>query len=127
MTHSTNSGQVGLLRPSTLCDPMDTFHPSYLDEIVNALRGPALQDVVDMRLEQIVKHGHDAEHDGMLALDQLPRMARDFGLHAIEQITATGEKRNLRVARKNLVRMAATALAAIDRLDAATGGKDLLP
>lgn len=98
-------------------DTMDTFHPSYLDEIANAVRGPAVQLAIDMRIEQIVKYGHDAEHDAMQAIDALPRLAAERLIHARDQILATGERRNLPVAKLNLARAAAMCLAAIDRID----------
>lgn len=106
-------------RLSELAGAQDTFNPSYLDEIDNAIRGPAVRGAIDMRLEQLLKHGHDAEHDMMLPIDQLPRLARERTAMAIEQISGTGEKQNLPVARKNLLRAAAICLAAVDRLDAA--------
>jgi hypothetical protein len=98
-------------------DPMDQFNPGYLDEIANAIRGPAVHAAIDMRLEQIVRFGHEAEHDDMQPLFHLPRQARERLIAAIEQIEATGEKRQLPAARKNLARVAAMCMAAIDRLD----------
>jgi hypothetical protein len=111
-------------RPSSLCPAEILFCPSALDEIDNAARGPAVRAAVDMRIEQIVKHGHDAEHDSMLPVDELPRLARQRLAAAIEQISGTGEKQNLPVARKNLARTAAMCMAAIDRIDVATRRED---
>jgi sugar phosphate isomerase/epimerase len=87
-----------------------------LPSLIAALQGPAVRLALEMRLEQIVRHGHDAEADAMLPLDHLPRQARDRLVAAIEQISATAEKRNLPVAMKNLARTAALCLAAIDRI-----------
>jgi hypothetical protein len=101
-------------------DPLDQFNPGYLDEIANAIRGPAVQAAIDMRIEQIVRYGHDSEHDDMQPLFHLPRQARERLIAAIEQIEGTGEKRQLPAARKNLARVAAMCMAAIDRLDRAT-------
>lgn len=98
-------------------DTMDTFHPSYLDEIANAVRGPAVQLAIDMRIEQIVKYGHDAEHDALQPIDALSRLAAERLIHARDQILATGERRNLPIARLNLARAAAMCFAAIDRID----------
>jgi hypothetical protein len=53
----------------------------------------------------------------MQPLFHLPRQARERLIAAIEQIEATGEKRQLPAARKNLARVAAMCMAAIDRLD----------
>src|SRR5688572_1972686 len=111
-------------RLSELGDPRDFYHPSMLDEIDNAIRGPAVRGAIDMRLEQLLKHGHDSEHDMMLPLDQLPRLARERAIMAIEQISGTGEKQNLPVARRNLLRAAAICLAAVDRLDVVMKAKE---
>jgi hypothetical protein len=88
------------------------------EEIERALAGPALAALTRARIEQIGKHGHDAEHDSMLPIDQLPRLALGRIAHALDQIRATGEKRQLRAACLNLARGAALALAAIERLAA---------
>lgn len=88
-------------------------------ELANAAAGPALQLVVSIRVEQIVVHGHDREADSMLAIERLPGRAREYLIAATEQIIGTGERQNLRVARKNLARTAAMCLAAMDRLDLA--------
>lgn len=88
-------------------------------ELVNAAFGPAVRAAVAMRIVQL-EHGHDREADSMLAIDQLPRRAREFLSAATEQMT--GEKRHLPAARRNLARTAAMCFAAIDRLDLATGG-----
>ena len=106
---------------------LDTFNPSYLDEIANANRGPAVQAAIDARIEQIVRYGHDAVHDADLAIDYLPRQARDRMLHAIEQLTGVSDKQNLPAARKNIARAAAICLAAIDRLDLVLDAKERQP
>ena len=107
-------------RPSSyLRNPTDLFNPAYLDELANAIRGPAVQAAIDMRIEQIVRYGHDAEHDDMQAIDRLPHLARERLIAAIEQIAGTGERQHLAAARNNLARTAAMCMAAIDRLDRA--------
>jgi hypothetical protein len=88
-------------------------------ELARALSGPAARLVGEMRLEQILKFGHDAENDSMLPIDRLPWLARERMVRAMDLIRATGEGRNLAVARKDLARAAAMCLAAIDRLDLA--------
>lgn len=95
------------------------FHPSYLDEIANAIRGPAMQATIDMRIEQIVRHGHDSEHDAMLPIDRLARDAAGRFAAAVDHMSGAGERRDLAAARRVLVRAAAIGLAAIDRIDMA--------
>lgn len=86
-------------------------------EIRRILQGPALQAAIAARLQQVVRHGHDAEADAMLALDALPLRAREYLAAALEQIRGHHTERNLPVARKNLARTAALCLAAYDRLE----------
>ncbi len=92
------------------------FPPEKLPEILAAIQGPAVRAALEMRIGHFAR-GHDAEHDSFLPIEALPRLAREFGMAAIDQLTGTSEKQNLPVARKNLARMAAAALAGIDRLD----------
>jgi len=99
-------------------DPLDQFNPAYLDEIANAIRGPAVQMVIDTRIEQILRYGHDAEYDAMQAIDALPRKAREYLIAAIEQVAGVREHRQLPAAVRNLARTAAICLAGIDRLQA---------
>lgn len=91
-----------------------------LDELLAALKGPALQLVLDARVEQIAKHGHDREHDEMLAIDRLPRLAREMAGMA-NDLLGHDERRNLPVARRRLARCAALCMAAIDRIDMVKG------
>ncbi len=102
----------------------DTFNPGFLDEIANAIRGPAVQAAIDARIEQIVRYGHDATHDADLSIDYLPRQARERLLHAHDQLTGSDGKQNLPAARKNIARAAAICLAAIDRLDLVLDAKE---
>ncbi|MGZ8286114.1 MAG: hypothetical protein ACXW27_08980 [Allosphingosinicella sp.] len=88
-------------------------------ELAHAAAGPALQDVLRFRIDQIVVHGHDAEADSMMAIERLPLQAREFLIAAVEQITGVRGEQALPVARKNLARTAAMCLAAMDRLDVA--------
>lgn len=91
-------------------------------ELLAAIQGPAMRAVMEMRIEQIVKHGHTAEGDRMLPISLLPDEARKMAAAACDLIVATGERRNLPVARKRLARAAALCMAAIDRLDVAMQG-----
>lgn len=95
-----------------------------MDEVVKAIRSDAIQMAIDARMEQIVKHGHDSDHDSMQPIDALPRLAADYLCHARDQIMATGERRNLKVATRNLARCAAMCFAGIDRLKAAIAAEE---
>lgn len=86
------------------------------DELLRAIQGPALRAVLDARIEQIVTHGHDAESDAFLAIDRLPRLAREQAQMALE-VLGHDERRNIPVAKRRLARAAAMMMAAIDRLD----------
>ena len=79
----------------------------------------ALEDIMSMREEQIVKFGHTPEQDAMLPAHYLPKEARAYLDHAIDELMIGPEGWEAR-ARKRLIRAAALILAAIDRLDAAT-------
>ncbi len=85
-------------------------------EIQEAIVGETIEALKAARIEQIGKHGHDAEHDAMLPIDQLPRLAQGRIVHALDQIQAFAGARNLPAARLNLLRGAAILLAAVDRL-----------
>lgn len=89
------------------------------DELIAAISGEAVKCVLEMRIEQIVKHGHTPENDAMLPLLWLPRQAVGYGQIACERIGVTGKDRNLDTAVKALSRQAALAIAAIDRILAA--------
>jgi hypothetical protein len=89
------------------------------DELLAALQGPAMRAVCEMRIEQIVKHGHTADNDAMLPILWLPKQARDHAQIACDRIGVTGRDRNLDSAKKSLARTAALCMAAIDRIDAA--------
>lgn len=111
------------LRPAVLGDgeAADAVSPliGMIDDVANAIRGPAVQAAIEARIEQIMRYGHDSEHDGMLAIGALPDLARQQLVMSIERIAGTAEIRQLPAARKSLARAAALCLAAIDRLDAA--------
>lgn len=111
------------LRPVSLGEgeAADAVSPliGMLDDVANAIRGPAVQAAIEARIEQIVRYGHDSEHDAMQPIDELPRLARKHLSEASERIAGLGEKRHLPAARRSLARAAALCLAAMDRLDAA--------
>jgi hypothetical protein len=87
------------------------------DELLAAIAGPAVRRVLEMRIEQIVKHGHSAENDETLPLLWLPKQARrDHAQIACDRIGVTGKDRNLEAAEKSLARTAALCLAALDRI-----------
>lgn len=85
------------------------------DELLAAIQGPALRLVLEARIEQIIKHGHDSESDQMLAITRLPQLAREQGAMAID-VLGHDDRRNIKVAIRRLARSAAINLAAIDRL-----------
>lgn len=92
------------------------FPMARVGELLAAIQGPALRAVLDARIEQIVKHGHDAEHDQMQPIGQLPKLARETAAMAMDTLGGD-ERRNIPVARRRLARAAAICMAAIDRLD----------
>ena len=85
------------------------------DELLLAVQGKAVRAVLEMRIEQMVKHGHTIEGDLDLPLFWLPREARESLCAAGDSLV--GAKRNLVLARRRIVRAAALCLAAIDVLD----------
>lgn len=87
------------------------------DELRAAIQGPAVRAVLEMRVEQMVKHGHTLEADLDLPLHWLVQDARIRLQSAFDLIYAP-ERRNLPRARRALVRALAVGLAAIDVLDA---------
>lgn len=89
-----------------------------VDELVEALQGAAVRDVMAMRVEQIVKHGHNGERDAKKPVGELSRLALQFGHEACQLIEAGPERRDLAAARRKLIRQGAATLAAIDRVDA---------
>lgn len=84
-------------------------------ELLAALQGPAVRAVLEARIEQIVKHGHDATHDADLPIGWLPRHAREMMQMALDCLHPV--KPDLPVARRRVARAAALCLAAIDRID----------
>lgn len=80
----------------------------------------ALGDVLRERVRHQTDLGYDRDHDDGLPVDFLPRQASQRMTIALDRM-ATGGRRDLDGARKALVQSAALALAAIDRLDRATG------
>lgn len=94
------------------------------DEIAAAVTGEALKATVMMRVEQIVKHGHDPKDDLMLPIVFLPNQAKLMAMAAHEAVMAGGDGRDLQLARRRLARTAALCWAAIDRIDAAVERKE---
>lgn len=80
----------------------------------------AMEDVMAMREEQILKFGHTPARDALRPVHYLPKQARGYLDHAIDELTIGPEGWEAR-ARKRLIRAAAMILAAIDRLDADSG------
>jgi hypothetical protein len=89
------------------------------EELRAAVTSPAVRAVLEMRIEQIVKHGHDAEADLMLPILWLPKQAHEYAQIAVESVGVTGRDRDLERACKCLARTAALSIAAIDRIRAA--------
>jgi hypothetical protein len=89
------------------------------DELLAAVTGPAVRCVLEMRIEQMVKHGHTAANDELLPILWLPRQAADHAQIACDRIGVTGKDRNLDSAKRQLAISAALCLAAIDRIRAA--------
>ena len=93
------------------------------DELRSAVTSPAVRAVLEMRIEQIVKHGHSAEADSGLPLRHLPANARSMIIDCMDLLE--GPRRNWVVARRRLAKAAAMLIAGIERLDseiAARGG-----
>jgi len=74
--------------------------------------------VLELRLEQMVKHGHTLEGDLDLPIGWLANDARIRLQSALDVINAGPERRNLPVARRRVATAAALCLAALDVLDA---------
>lgn len=110
------------LRPQSIGDEAaETASPliGLMDDVANAIRGPAVQAAIEARIEQVVRYGHDSEHDAMQPIGALPELARKELVMTAERISGLGERRQLAAARKSLARAAALCLAAMDRLDSA--------
>jgi hypothetical protein len=86
-----------------------------IDELLAAVSGPALKAVLEMRIEQIVKHGHTAEADRMRPAGMLIKEAKERAQLASDVLW--GERQNLKVCRRRAATAAALLLAFIDRLD----------
>lgn len=86
------------------------------EELLAAISGPALNAVLEARIEQIVKHGHTPAQDAAMPLKVLPHHARSMILDATD-LMDPGCRRNLTVARRRIAKAAAMLLAAIDRID----------
>jgi hypothetical protein len=86
------------------------------DELLAAIAGPSVKCVLEMRIEQIVKHGHSQENDETLPLLWLPKAVLQHAQIACDRIGVTGKDRNLPAAEKSLARTAALCLAALDRI-----------
>jgi hypothetical protein len=88
------------------------------DELRAAVTGPALKSVLEIRIEQMVKHGHTLELDLDLPLGWLVNDALQRLRAALDVINGGPDRRNLKVARRRVATAAALLLAGIDVLDA---------
>jgi hypothetical protein len=86
-------------------------------ELLTALQGLAMRDVMAMRVDQVALHGHTIDNDDMLPIGWLPMEARKAFERARDMMH--GETRDLAAMRGLLVEGVALGLAAIDRLDRA--------
>lgn len=94
-------------------------------EIMDAIRGPSMRAVMEVRIDQIARHGHGTVSDGGLPLPWLPGRAIEY-LTAGRDLTHPGDKQNLAVAKRRLAIAAALCLAAMDRIEieqAKSGGE----
>lgn len=103
--------------PSSLCDEMDLFGPSYLDDLVNAVQGPAIDAVQRRRVEQLVGKGYDRAHDLAKAPAHFLVEMRERLGHAAEMI-ARGAPSDCEAARIKIEVLCALGLALWDRLGA---------
>jgi hypothetical protein len=92
------------------------------DDLVAIVSGQALALTVQMRVEQVVKHGHTPDSDLMLPIGLLPTEVQNMAGLARAAIGITGSDRNLDAGVKRLARTAALCWAAIDRILAAQAG-----
>ena len=90
------------------------------------LPSAAIEDIVAMRLRQIVSFGHSPEQDDQLPLITLPNQARSYVCDA-QDIMMRKERRFLTQARAKLVRAGAMIIAAIDRIDREIARQDGAP
>jgi hypothetical protein len=84
------------------------------EDLRSAVTSAAVRQVLEMRLEQIVKHGHTPERDAELAMRHLPANARSMIIDSMDLLE--GPHRNLVVAKRRLAKAAAMLIAAIDRV-----------
>jgi hypothetical protein len=87
------------------------------DELHAALTGRAAQSVFELRVRQIVNHGHSADNDDLLPIGWLPMEAR-LKFDAI-RLGMLEQPRDLNAIRALFVEATALGLASIDRLDRA--------
>lgn len=90
---------------------------SLVPELLAALQGPAMRDVMARRVDQIARRGHLAENDDMLPIGWLPMEARCALERARDRLN--GDNRDLGEVRTQLIEAVALTLAGIDRLDRA--------
>lgn len=93
-----------------------------VEEVLAALTGAAVAASLEARFDQIVRRGHDGEHDDGHALTWLPKIARDYASIAVDRLGGVEGQRNLPKGRQRLADLAALAMASLDRLDRATKG-----
>lgn len=93
-------------------------------ELLGAIAGPAVRDVLAKRVQQMVAHGHTLKGDLDLPTGWLVNDARSRLQSALDCINAPEPRRDLALARRRVVTALALGLAAIDVLDAliAEGG-----
>lgn len=88
------------------------------EELLAVLQGPAVRDVLRIRAEQIVEHGHSLADDLVYPRCWLVNDAKGRLAAALDNINAPPPKRDLPLARRRIARAAAVLLAALDVLDA---------
>lgn len=83
--------------------------------IQQAIASPNIAAILEQRIAQIERHGHDPRADAARPPDHLPRLALDYVQGALDHIRR-GASRDGEIARSRLVKAAALCLAAADRL-----------
>jgi hypothetical protein len=98
------------------CRPVIEFTPEQ-QATLNRLAAipPSMLDAHAARLEQVTKFGHSDDADALEPIDYFARKARDYACDAIDH--ARRGSGDIAITRLKLVKVAALALAGIDRLD----------
>ncbi|HEY0149882.1 MAG TPA: hypothetical protein VGB70_12875 [Allosphingosinicella sp.] len=91
-----------------------------LDELINAVSGPAVRAAIDRRIEQAVKHGHSRAADLRLPVKQLVKEARDRLNAALELLDSVSLERRQQALLKVEIALG-LGLAAHDRVSADIG------